>query len=54
MVRKELSDILRKGGNKGWKGFMKEVQDIYDQLEPVEAALIAHNEKGHHAVKKPA
>ena len=51
---KNCPHILRKGGNKGWKGFMKEVQDIYDQLEPVEAALIAHNEKGHHAVKKPA
>ena len=51
---KNCPHILRKGSNKGWKGFIKEVQDIYDQLEPVEAALIAHNEKGHHAVKKPA
>jgi len=42
------------GQQQGLEVFIKQVQDFDDDLEPVESALIAHNEKGHHEVKKPA
>jgi N-acetylmuramoyl-L-alanine amidase CwlA len=45
---KECPHLLRKGGGKGWKDFLKQVQSFYDALEPVDAVLLSFKKDDHH------
>lgn len=51
---KNCPRVLRKNKNKGWNEFVTQVTTYYNDLEPVEAPLIAHNDKGHHTAEERA
>jgi len=51
---KNCPQLLRKNNNAGWNKFLEKATGYWKGLEPVDAPLIAHNDKGHYAGKQPA